>query len=196
MPIFRYTPTWNGFVGAPGYTNFHFLAPEVPSQADLDAIGSRTRTFFLSATPDLPNVVGIGFPGTVDQLNVVTGALEAQHTIAVPAAVVGAGAGKFANAVGSCVTWTTSLVINGHRLRGRTFLVPMSSGGYDTDGTIDATFRSRVLAAAEIFRQAAGPVPLAVWHKPSPASPVVGVAAMVSGARMTDRTAVLRSRRD
>jgi hypothetical protein len=75
----------------------------------------------------------------------------------------------------------------GREIRGRTFVVPMATNAYDTDGTLAAstvsafqTAANTVLTAAPTFR---------VWSRKG------ALAATCSSALAVDKAVVLRSRR-
>ena len=187
--------TWAGFSGAPGYTNMYFLNPEVPDQATLDALGVRVRGFFATLGSALPSNVTISFPTEVDQFNTTTGELEDTLPIAKPSGVSGIASGNYSSAVGMCVNWKTGTIVNGRRLRGRTFLVPLASAAYDSDGTLNGTHLTNMRAAADLLISEQTNLVLAIWAKPGLLRPE-GVSAQVASASINDKTAVLRSRRD
>lgn len=195
MPLFRFTMRWNGFSGAPGYTNLYLLNPEVPTQAVLDAAGVRIRNFLATLGTSMPAGVSITFPNEVDQFNTTTGELEGTLPTASQNAVTGVPSGNYSSAVGMCVNWTTTQIVGGRRLRGRTFLVPLAAAAYGPDGTLSDTVRTTVLTAANTFISEQNNLVMAIWAKPNPSRPE-GVSAQVTSVSINDKTAVLRSRRD
>jgi hypothetical protein len=92
------------------------------------------------------------------------------------------------------VTLGSIVIINGRRLRGRTFLVPLGSTFYTTDGTPIETARTNIAAAAAVLIANTGGPPLGVWRRPSPSG--VGVLGVATTASVPDKAAVLKSRRD
>jgi len=196
MPIFRMTMRWTGFTGAPGYTNFHFLDPQdEPTLAQFDAAATRVRTFFGAHNTWIPAGVTIEYPAVMEKFNTGTGALEGEFPITALTNTVGTGTGNWSSATGLCINWGTSLVVNGRRLRGRTFMVPLANLSFDTTGTLSTTTLNGSLAAANALIAATTSLALAVWHKPDPGT-TNGLAAQVASASIKDKTAVLRSRRD
>lgn len=185
---------WNGFAGAPGYTNLHFLHPDTPSQADLDATAVKVKTFLQTIAPYLPSTASISYPGTMDKLDTGTGELLDVFNIPVQATTSGASGSAYSAAVGACVNWQATGIVNGRRLRGRTFLVPLA-GAFQTDGTLDTSFLSTLRTAATTFATSTSGLDISVWHRPSPGGSD-GAAGEVVSATVTDKTAVLRSRRD
>jgi hypothetical protein len=86
---------------------------------------------------------------------------------------------------------------------GRSFIVPASTEIYQTDGTILPAVLTAQRAAATTFATATAFHPV-VWVRPKPVKPPttpptfvhLGQAVAMSAARVPDKTAVLRSRRD
>lgn len=198
LMVFRATITWTGFTGSPGYTNFHFINPEEnPSFAVVDEVGARCRTFFEAIKGLLPGSVRIDYPNKLERLSTATGQLEAEFTMTQPAQTAGTGLTNFSSATGACVSWRTIAFVNGRRVQGRTFIVPIASGSLDTDGTLNNTSRTTLANAAATFIDPAGTdMPLCVWRKPTTPGGSDGQAFDVSTSSVRDRTAILRSRRD
>jgi hypothetical protein len=195
MPLYRATWTWSGFPGGPGYTNFHFIDPDAISPVGLTETAARARAFWTAVKALMPSTVTITEPSTFDEIETSTGTLIGEAAWPGGAPLVGAMVGKYSSAVGACVTWNTDLVIDGGRLRGRTFLVPLGMNALDTDGTIGNADRTTILNAALAFADASTGIDLAVYHRPSPGLND-GAASGVRNANVNDKTAVLRSRRD
>lgn len=201
MSIIRLGLTWQGFSGAPGYTNLHFITAEgqppgeAPPQADLDAIPVKVRTFFNAIAIYLPSGVSVGFPGLVDEFDTATGELLDTHNVPVSAVVNGSSSGNYSSAAGACVNWHATGIVNGRRLRGRTFLVPLGATALGNDGTLNDTARTNIQAAATVLADSTSGLDLAVWHRPTPAGND-GAAGTVASATVKDKTAILRSRRD
>jgi hypothetical protein len=93
--------------------------------------------------------------------------------------------------VGSCISWLTGAVHGTHQLRGRTFVVPLNSGSYDTDGSLTSTALNRARTAATAL-VASGE--FGVWGRPVAGANGLWSQALASNVR--DKIAVLRSRRD
>lgn len=154
---------------------------------------SLLHTFFNAITTWLPTSVHISFPSVGDSYNDTTGALTGSWTASSNADVVGGSLDSYAAPAGAVVNWNTAGIVNGRRVRGRTFIVPVARNGYDTDGTLSAAFVSALdLAASDLVTNSAGG--LLVWHRP--VGGVGGSAHSVTGHRVRDKIAVLRSRRD
>ena len=189
------TMRWTGFVGSPGYTNLYFLNPEEPTEAIANTTAGRVRTWFDTLKAYLPSAVTITFPTEMEAIDTATGDLTGTIALTTLTNVVGSNAGAFASPVGACVNWSTGQIVNGRRLRGRTFLVPLSATHYQSDGTLVDASRTGMIAASSTLCSYQDNLVLAIWHRPTSGGSD-GVAAQVSSASVTDRAAVLRSRRD
>jgi hypothetical protein len=133
------------------------------------------------------------------------GAITGTWTCEGLAPMAGASGGPYAAAAGAIVSWFTGAVMDGHRVRGRTFLVPLSGIAYDGAGALsDATQTTISLAAVGLVTAATGN--LSVWHRPKfgpvpvggGARPLIrpGGQATVTSSSVPKKMAVLRSRRD
>lgn len=151
------------------------------------------RAAYAGVASGLPSGVQITFPTSGDSINDTNGQLVGTWTAPAAAAVNGSGAATAAAGVGVCVGWQTGGIVNGRRLRGRTFLVPVTTPVWGIDGTItDASLASFQAFAAAL--QASGP--LAIWHRPTSKGATDGNSYGVVSNKVRDKVAVLRSRRD
>lgn len=193
--MLRVTAVWNGFPGAPGYSNFYFDSAIVAGPSVQPAY-DKTRTFFSGIAGTLPPSVNIAVLPTVAEIDAANGAQTDEFSITTPGAnIAGSGGTSYAGPSGACIQWKTSTFVNGRRLRGRTFVVPLAAGAYETDGTLTAQVLTFIRNAADALRNdAVGPsVKLGVWHRP--VGGAGGTFAPVTASSVTDRVAVLTSRR-
>jgi hypothetical protein len=197
MAVYRFTPRWDGFSGAPGYTNFHFLLADTPTGTELADSAAKIRTWFDALKAYLPNICTITFPAEIVQLNTETGELEGTYAITAPASVTGTGGTTaFSSATGVCVNWNTAAVVNGRRLRGRTFFVPcMPTATFQSDGTLGVGAQVAFQAASTTLADSTAGMPFVVYHRPTLGGSD-GVAGPITSSSVNDKTAVLRSRRD
>lgn len=192
--LYQITVRWTGFVGAPGYTRMHFMTNS-PSQAEAVAAAQDMADFFSAISALLPTDIELTFDLEVPVLLDSTGQpqqflnLPAQPTITQPT-----GAGAYAAPAGASVQWLTSAVNNGRRVRGRTYLVPLIDGAYDSVGTLDAADQAVIQTAASTLYNSLNSL-LAVFSRPSTA-PDNGFSTQVTGAAVADKVAILKSRRD
>lgn len=185
----RIRVSWTGFPGAPGLSTFYNVSGTAPVPV------AAIRQFFQDLNAFLRSNTTITVHADGDDIDDADGTLSGSwaHTPA-PAAVTGsASTGVYAAPAGAVVNWVTGGIVNGRRLRGKTFIVPLATGAFDSDGSLGA-FRTTLLTAANtLLTSAPG---LAVWHRPSAPGAVDGSSALITSASVPDLVAVLRSRRD
>ena len=191
--LHRVVVAWSGNAVKGAAVNvLHFSASDnsaPPVAALLSAYGQ--------IAPALANTTTITIPGTGDTIDDTTGNLVGVWTAAGAGSVTGSGTPISAAGVGACISWTTGGIVTGlkgpRKLRGRTFLVPLQNGAYDADGTLTTGTVAALQSAANAM-QASGP--LAIWHRPTSPGASNGNSYGVISARVKDKVAILRSRRD
>ena len=189
--MFRITAKWEGFLGAPGYTNFYFQDPQAGTPWE-DAAAD-VRDFFDALKGVIAPGITISIQPEVSIMD-STGAtppyVYALQT--VPAPVASTTSGAFSATSGACITWRTGTVVENRLVRGRTFIVPLYGGGYESNGTLaTATINTLKAAASGLLNSANSQ--LVVWSRPRDTGP--GQMAVPTMALVTDQAAVLRSRR-
>lgn len=190
--------TWTGFMGSPGYTNMYFLDPDPISQAGLDQTALRLHNFWDSIEPFLPLSVRVNLPSILEHIDTATGELLDELPFEPGTVIAGTGSSTFSAPSGACINWNTSGIVNGRRLRGRTFIVPLSDAAYQSDGTIVDTSRTNLQAIANTYADASVGLGIdgAIWHRPTSPGAADGAAAGITSATVGDRVAILKSRRD
>lgn len=184
MAIDKGVFVWSGFPGGPGYSVF-YATPGMGIAGDLRAFFDNIKTY-------IPSSVSIDPPESGDTIDEATGQLTATWTGASLSNVIGSSNDVYAGGVGASITWLTGGVVNGRRVAGRTFLVPLASNAYDLDGSLTSlAYTALDTAASALVSSTAGD--LLVWHRP--VGGVGGSAHPVTGYRIRDRVAVLSSRR-
>lgn len=150
------------------------------------------HAFWASMSGDIPPDVDIQVENVGDTIDSATGVLTGAWA-ADPVAVVHCGGGGiYAAPVGAVIDWLTSTIANGKRLRGRTFLVPLSFDRFQADGTLEDNTRDSIQAYGEtlISEQSDS---FCIWHRGTGSDGSTGI---VTSAHVPDMAAVLRSRRD
>lgn len=186
-----------GFQGGPGVSTFYAL--------DGSALMAPLRAFYDSLKTVIPNDVQIMVESSGDIIDPATGGLTGAW-VGVPSTTVGGeAAGSYAAPVGIIARWLTPVVADGHRLKGRTFIVPLAGNQFDTSGQPLFSIVDGLRVAAQTFVNAASPN-FIIWHRPfagsaatpgHPARPAhIGTTAIVTGSSAGTKAAVLRSRRD
>lgn len=193
-----------GFIGEPGVSTFYFR--------DVQTAGASLRNLWVTIASMMPQGAIVTIPNAGDTINDQNGDIDGQWS-GEPVAPIPAGGGleRYAGGTGACVTWITGGLVASHRVRGRTFAVPLTVNAFDTNGSLDNTYRGLLAVAATsfIFEQSLSAV---VWSRPFAGSPQVGIPGTVgyraarparSGSNhiitssvVADKAAILRSRRD
>lgn len=194
MPTSRVNVSWANFPGAPGVSSFYYK--DVPTQAEVDAL----RTFFNSLNAYLPAGLTTQVPASGDAFDELTGKLAGTWTVGTqPAVSTASGAGNYAGNAGAVVHWLSSGVVNGHRVRGRTFLVPLVSSAFDFTGSLGTTALAAIQASAVALvasMSANGVVWSRPFHDPTGQKPNrVGSTWPIVSSRVPDLAISLRSRR-
>lgn len=199
MPeILRVKLNWTGFVGTPGYTNLYFseFVSEGYTQAMADGAATKARNFALDMAALCPSTVTIAVDPTVEIVQADTGELVGFFGVAPGTAAVGARAGTYSAASGACISWGTNGVKNGRRVRGRTFIVPLAGSAYQADGSINDADLAVIRASATNLRATAGVSDFGIWSRPSTKGATDGVWFPAETSKVSDKVAILRSRRD
>jgi hypothetical protein len=194
--IARYRAAWTGFAGAPGVNTFYCLRP--------DEFQGHLSPFYEAFLGHLPNDVHIALENSGDMIDPLNGQLMSSWSTSVASPKQGSNSGNAAAPAGLVVTWLTGDILDGTRLRGRTFIVPLAVDAYAQDGTLsDGMLTIAQNAADDLVTAANGN--FCVWHRPRPFRAATsklkelpahaGGYSVVTGARVSDRVAVLRSRR-
>lgn len=142
---------------------------------------------------NIPNNVTMTIPNTGEVIEDTTGELLSVWTGSGGGTVTGTASPAQAAGVGACVSWRTGGIVDGRRLRGRTFLVPYAASQYDQDGTL---IPNAVTFTNAFVTQLMASGPLAVWHRPTTVGGSDGNSYGVVIGTARDKVAFLSSRRD
>ena len=194
--MWRLRVVWSGStVVGPGLSTFYALdtSPGFPAAV---------RQLFESWKTNFPTGTTITVPNNGDVINPATGTLTGTWTDGTaPAPVTGTGTGVYAKGVGAQIRWKTPGIVNGRRVVGSTFLVPMVTIGFDTDGTLGpATITGITTAATTYLASVPGAL---VWSRPYPGDPSatppkpsrVGTTSLINAVQVPDRASWIVSRR-
>ena len=205
--LLRTMSVWDGRPGLPGYTAFHWGSGGGTLQEAADGAHARAAAFFAQVVNTLPSGVTIRTLGEVELINVEDGTLDSVWTAtAGTSTAVGSAAGASPAPAGACISWSTGGIAYNRRVRGRTFLVPLAAEKYEADGTLSTLGISQISSACAVILDAGTGGPLSVWARPADAvlnpdgtvkrAARTGSLHSVTGYRVADKVAVLRSRRD
>jgi len=168
---------------------------------DAAGVVGALKVMFDSYSGIMPSTVSVDYPVTGNTLDPTTGTVTgAWGPIASTAPSVGADSGAFAMPAGACLRWHTGLIVRGHRGVGKTFIVPLGAGAYATDGTLLTGALTTLRGGAAYMAGLAGGI-FVVWSRPVyvPVTHVLthaGNYGPVLSSTVTDKVAILRSRRD
>lgn len=194
----RVRSVWSGFPGGPGVTTMYLL--------DTDTAVADLHILWAALAFALPVDVHIQVENIGDTIEDSTGALTGTWPASdAVSSVAGTNESGYAAPVGAVVDWLTSTVTGGSRLRGRSFLVPLAGNNFQTDGTLTTTSHDDIANACSNWADSQVSS-FVVWRRPRIARaadgsrPAVtaraGSHGLVTGSRVPDMAAVLRSRRD
>lgn len=156
-------------------------------------VQAQTLDFFHAVDDVIPGGNSVVVPGDGDIIDETNGELVDVWSEGAAVTVPGAdGVPQAAAGVGACINWLTAGIVNGKRVRGRTFVVPMSTSRYDAAGTLSAPAIT-ALEAGGLLLATGG---LGVWHRPTTPGGTDGSFHMATAFRVRDRVAFLSSRRD
>lgn len=195
--ISRVRVAMTGFIGAPGVMTFYCLTP--------DTFVTALHAWLVGVAGSLPGVVKLNIEPGGDTIDSTSGALTGSWAGAATAEISGADTGGYSAPSGMVISWLTGTVVDGHRLRGKTYLVPFARSAYGPDGQLNAANVADMKTKADAF-QAAAAANFVIWHRNRKARAAdathlavtarAGGHSIVSGTRVTGRPAVLTSRRD
>jgi len=143
MTIAQMTIRWDK-VGVPPGFSVLYSSNVLPSPGPL-------QTLALAIQPFIPPDFTLTVPNTGRLIDEVNGKMTGIWTQGSQTAVVGTGVGSYAPASGAQIKWDTGGFVNGHRVSGLTYLVPLVSTQYATSGVLLTNFCTTVNTAATTF---------------------------------------------
>ena len=176
--------TWNGSTGLPGVSVFYTAAAD-DATANLGTFLTAIKTLF-------PSSLSWSIPAAGDEISDVTGQLVGGWTGGTAASVTASGGATYAAGTGSYVQWGTATILSGRRLKGRTFLCPLTSSAYDSDGTITAAANTTINTALGTL---VATNKLRIFHRPPVGTFTGGTSDVVSSGTLSDKVTSLRTRR-
>lgn len=193
MPYSQITARWNGFTGAPGWIRQKFVGEL--NVADANAAAANMRAMLAPLATYGPAASAITWDTAVGVYS-SDGVQTGEVTLSAPPSGISCiGAGAYAGGAGAVINWVTGAFHLGRKVRGRTFLVPLTQAAFQADGTLSSVFQSAIQGTATIYA-GTSPSPVIFSQKTNGAGGVSSLIAGVNGATVPDRTAILRSRRD
>ena len=199
MAMLRSKIRWTIPGAGTAHTVLHFgtLDASTPTQADADEVISKVAAYAGAIKAYIPNVVSLLVSSEVEEINVATGKLIGIYTGATQTAQAGTASATagWAAPAGGVISWSTAGIRNNRRLRGRTFIVPMSNEVWDVDGTLKSVPLTGLNTAAAALRAPGTQVYLTIYGRPSGVGASDGVEWQALAHRVPDMAAILTSRR-
>lgn len=184
MSIRKIPVAWQTGVGGTGVSNFYSLFGTDPTVA-LALFINTIRIFF-------PPVVTWTVPSSGDVIDEVSGQITGAWTGGTAASNTGTGAAPYVAGTGAFVRWTTGDVVNGRRVKGRTFLCPLITTCFDAAGTLTDANVTNINAAVTTLVTTTD---LVIWHRPSAIPGTDGQACDILSGQVGDKVTSLRTRR-
>lgn len=148
--------------------------------------------FWTALAPRIAPGVQLTTENSGDLIDIETGAITGSYTDGSTSVINSSGTGNFAGGVGCRIRWATNGISNKRRVRGSTFIVPLTASSYDNDGTLTPSCLTVVGGAAGgLFSAAAGD--LKIYTRPRAGSG--GKANSVVNYTTPDKVSWLRTRR-
>ncbi len=183
--LLRVPVVWSGLSGLPGVSVLYWDGGVSSVMTDITA-------FFDDIKAEFPSGLTWSIPNAGDNIDDATGTLIGDWSTTGGGVVTAiGGSGAYAAGTGARVRWNTGSIVDGRRLRGSTFLVPLLGAAYDGSGTINNSSLAVFQAAATALASTGA---LKVWSRPSPGGSDGTSATVISGV-VPDRVSSLRSRR-
>jgi hypothetical protein len=196
--------SWLGTSGGPGLTQLAINRSEtdqvvLTTTEAQDAVNA-VRAFWDAIKANMPNELTFTVSPVVDQYDYATGDLVASVSAPTPpVSVLGTDTGSYSMASGAKLILNTTKILDGRRVRGGIYLVPMAGLQTTNTGTVASTARTTFNTAANTMRTSlntAG-LTLMVWSRPtSPGPSTDGALSAVTGVETSEKVAILRGRRD
>lgn len=207
--LYRVRTVMTGWTGSPGLSSFYFrpVLPDVLDTAEALAAVGRVRSSFAAGSAVWPSTWHAQVQGQVDVITVETGQIANSFSVAQPAVVDGTTGINFgATPVGLLLRLNTSTIVDGQRLQGRFFAVPVGTPS-EPDGSPQALTITALQSMGTALLVPNSPeTALAVWSRPRAAREATarlkalparaGSSGLVTGTTVQDKFVVLRSRRD
>ena len=193
--ILRVRSVISGWTGGPGLNTFYFKGVGTsPNQAECNDVVARVRSFWNSAAVYMPTAVTINVDPTADVITAETGGLENSLSAATPPTpVTGTGATEFyAPSVAALLRLNTSVIIAGRKLKGRSFISPLTEGAVASGTVATATITGLIGAATALTAVAPTLSALVIWRRP--VNGAGGAQAVVTSITVPSKVATLRSR--
>jgi hypothetical protein len=193
MPYTQCTAVWSGTAGLPGYTKIKFLGALTTSECQTAT--QKLQTFFAAQTAYIPALVRVDVSTLCEHFDddgTKTDVIQASGTTTQ---VVGTAAGAFNQAAGAWINFLCNQYVAGRRVYGRTFMVPLGSSAFQSDGTLLTTYQTALQNAGTTLITGF-PNVIVRYDRTNKAGQRFQGISTVAAVLVKDKGGVLRSRRD
>lgn len=198
--LLRVRLEWTGWAGGPGYTILHFSQgnpPHVWNSETYDQLQSEIQAFTNAMKPYIARGVTITTPPGGEVIDAASGKIVDECWGSNPAAE------SVSSATGEPHPYSTSVLIrfrgdrwiNGRKAKGHMFFGPCSQSVGGNGQAINSSFRALVQDNFVAMTSGAGPR-LAIYHRPRTKASMDGTWSDVTIVDVSQKLAVLTSRRD
>lgn len=157
-------------------------------------LGGRTAlgTFYTGWGAGMPPVFTWSIPQSGDLIDDATGTLTGSWSSGTVISGTASGSSAYSGGTGAYIRWDTADIVDGRRVKGRTFMVPMSSATYDGNGNfVDATLASLQTITNTLVTNTS----FVIWHRPTTPGGSDGSRHTVTSGTAPDKVTSLKSRR-
>ena len=194
--LYRVRTQINTAQGGPGVSTMYFR--------DVDTAIPSLYTLWNELRVLMPDNVAILIQPFGDIIDDATGTITGGWAKEPVAAIAGGSTTEYAAPAGLLMGWETGTILNGRRVRGHTFVVPITTANMTTDGQIGGATVALAMVKGLQFITAQS-ASFVVWHRPRADRPATaklkhlaayaGGNALVTNITVKNRVAVLTSRR-
>ena len=160
-----------GGMGHVGVSRFCFT-PTVGtdlSAAQITSAHYAMSDFYMAIQDLIPADIVITVDPIVDEFEADTGLLVFEHVdTSPPGGITGTDTDNYANGAGAHISWSTTTIWRGKRVRGGTYVVPLGHSAWALDGHLnpDAVTSINSAASAMVAEFAAHGSTFGVWSRP------------------------------
>ena len=187
--IVRIRVPWSGTaIVGPGVSTFFYGTSSGPGD-----ITTALNTFFTAIRGQLPTGITFTIPSGGDVIDDATGNLTGAWTGGTGSTVTTNGTGSYAAGVGARIAWTTAAIHKKRRVRGTTYIVPLLTASFGTNGSLVASTSTTLTNAAAALQATPNTFPL-IWSRPTKGT-ADGVSSSITGSSVPTSVSWLRGRR-
>jgi hypothetical protein len=188
-----------GDIGGTGISRFHFQRNDstAVTPTDCNAVLAALKALYTAAN-QFPTVLTVSFSPSVQLFDPGSGLIQGYVVASTPPTnLAGVGGSSFGAGLGARINWHTSQILGRRLMRGATYLVPLASGAYASNGGVLPSFQNTVTAACTTYLNALNTATLSavVWHRPPKKTTSGGITALITAGVVSTVPAGLRSRR-